>query len=435
VTAAGQIGRHDEERARLDSAVKASDGFFTTFFVSPYSKYIARWAARRGWSPNAVTVLSAGVGLFAAAGFATGERWGMVAGALLLQAAFTLDCVDGQLARYTGRFSALGGWLDGILDRAKEYAVYAGLAIGGADVWLLAGAAMTLQTARHAIDFSFPGSPSPPGATVAGPGVWLRKIAAFPIGERLATISLTAALFDARVTFVVLLVCGGAAAVYALGGRILRRRGAPADAATLTAYRDDGPLALAIGRLVSRGTAEAARGEASAVVLAVTGVVPLLAAAALAGDEASWWLAGAAAAWLVLGGGLSAGSPPGWAVPALLRVGEYAGILWIGAIAGAVPAAFALLAAIGFRHYDAIYRPQTPRAVAGEQDGQPQPPRGLAGRPRPPRAFDGGWDGRLLAALALCAAGAAPAGLYALAGVLASVLVAEAALAWAGAAA
>ena len=50
--AAARIGEHDEDRALLDSAVKANDGFFTTFFVSPYSKYIARWAARRGWTPE-----------------------------------------------------------------------------------------------------------------------------------------------------------------------------------------------------------------------------------------------------------------------------------------------------------------------------------------------------------------------------------------------
>ena len=33
--AAERIGEHDEDRALLDSAVKANDGFFTTFFVSP----------------------------------------------------------------------------------------------------------------------------------------------------------------------------------------------------------------------------------------------------------------------------------------------------------------------------------------------------------------------------------------------------------------
>ena len=46
--AAADILEHDEDRELLNSAVKGSDGFFTTFFVSTYSKYIARWAASRG---------------------------------------------------------------------------------------------------------------------------------------------------------------------------------------------------------------------------------------------------------------------------------------------------------------------------------------------------------------------------------------------------
>src|SRR5204862_3491049 len=157
--AVAAAARVDEEQIRLDSAVKPVDGFFTTFFVSPYSRYIARWAARRGFTPNQVTALSFVLGLLTAACFATGERWGLVAGAVLLQVAFTLDCVDGQLARYSRRFSALGGWLDSIFDRAKEFAVYAGLAIGssraGDAVWVLASAALALQTVRHAADFAF----------------------------------------------------------------------------------------------------------------------------------------------------------------------------------------------------------------------------------------------------------------------------------------
>ena len=314
--AAARIVEHDEDRALLDSAVKASDGFFTTFFVSPYSKYMARWAARRGWTPNGVTTISVAVGFLAAAGFATGERWGMIAGALLLQLAFTLDCVDGQLARYTRTFTKLGAWLDSIFDRTKEYAVFAGLAIGasqtGDDVWLLAGAALTLQVMRHSIDFSYPqaqhqvmglqrqppleqvadgigaavpvalvpeGEPQPESPAPPPPpqslakrlrggwraldrssrAVWVKKIIGFPIGERFAAISLTAALFDARATFIVLLAWGGFAAAYSAAGRVLRSlgrrgsvvldRGAPALAGTLDAYRDDGPLALALGRL------------------------------------------------------------------------------------------------------------------------------------------------------------------------------------------
>ena len=283
--AAEDIRTYDEDKVLLDSAVKANDGFFTTFFVSTYSRYIARFAARRGFTPNQVTVFSMFLGVLAAVGFATGERWGLVAGALLLQAAFTFDCVDGQLARYTRTFSPFGAWLDSVFDRGKEYLVYAGLAIGSVrgfdvDVWWLAALALTLQTARHMFDFSFghrqtsaveeataiglepPGDGTRGGPTVVealrgedeseqasdqkrtpyakrrspfaialrfsrridhAPGVeWIKKILVLPIGERFALISLTAALFTPRTTFVSLLVGGGFALIYALSSRLMQ---------------------------------------------------------------------------------------------------------------------------------------------------------------------------------------------------------------------
>jgi hypothetical protein len=273
--AESEIAEIDEDRVLLDSAVKGADGFFTTFFVSPYSRYIARWCAHRGFTPNQVTTVSVLIGLAAALAFATGERWGLVTGAVLVYLAFVTDCVDGQLARYTRQFSKLGAWLDSVFDRTKEYLAFAGLAIGASrmddPVWLLACAAITLQTARHMSDFSFGGSqrdaightPQPPVAQAldaAGqavearrnsrredepraqparslpdrvlgawhridraPGVrWVKKMISFPIGERFAAIAITAALFTPRVTFIVLLAWGGVAAVYTHTGRVLR---------------------------------------------------------------------------------------------------------------------------------------------------------------------------------------------------------------------
>jgi phosphatidylglycerophosphate synthase len=290
-----QIGFYDEDKVLLDSAVKAADGFFTTFFVSPYSRYIARWAAHRGFTPNQITTLSVLIGVLAAAAFATGERWGLITGAVLLQAAFTTDCVDGQLARYSRQFSKLGAWLDSVFDRTKEYVCFAGLAIGasraGDPVWLLACAALALQSVRHTGDFSYgAGQQQVIGATVHPPleqtadawgaavdarraarreaveaalaagkspeeaepapppltpgqrvrramrGVlsvwhavdglsavrWLKKMVAFPIGERFAVISITAAIFTPRVTFIALLAWGGFAALYTMTGRVLR---------------------------------------------------------------------------------------------------------------------------------------------------------------------------------------------------------------------
>jgi phosphatidylglycerophosphate synthase len=257
--ASEQIGQVDEDRVRLDSAVKATDGFFTTFFVSPYSKYIARWAARRGLNPNQVTTFSMLVGIAAAVAFAFGTRPGLIAGAVLLQVAFTFDCVDGQLARYTHTFTKLGAYLDSVFDRGKEYVVFAGLAVGasraGDPLWPLATAALTFQTMRHYFDFSFAASEHHEFATAPQrpledphdgvstpavrsrakttlsawertnrlPGViWIKRMLPFPIGERFAVISITAALFTPRTTFVVLLAWGGVAAVYTLAGRVLR---------------------------------------------------------------------------------------------------------------------------------------------------------------------------------------------------------------------
>ena len=49
-------------------------------------------------------------------------------------------------------------WLDSVFDRVKEYAVYAGLALGAGGAWALAGAALALQAVRHYLDFSFAAS-------------------------------------------------------------------------------------------------------------------------------------------------------------------------------------------------------------------------------------------------------------------------------------
>jgi phosphatidylglycerophosphate synthase len=468
--AARDVQHHDEDKALLESAVKGRDGFFTTFFVSPYSKYIARWAARRGFTPNQVTTVSLLIGLAAAAAFATGERAGLIAGAILLQIAFTTDCVDGQLARYTRQFSKLGAWLDSVFDRAKEYLAFAGLAIGasrtGDPVWLLAGAAIALQTVRHSLDFAYPaaqheiiaavrqppleqaadGAPeslvgpddaedesADPLPEAAGPRPplwrrldhsskvrWLKRIIQFPIGERFAAISVAAALTDARTTFIVVLAWNTVAVSYLLTGRVLRSLGTqmPAGAelptGPLELYRDDGPVARLIGRALGRAV------PLPPTLAIATGAIPLFAAIAAWGDDASPGQVAAAVAWLVLWGGVSAGRPLRerlrWLTTVALRAAEYTALLWIAAVAGdsSKPAAFALLAAIVFRFYETVYRLRT-RGTA--------PPRWVG-------LFAGGWDGRVIVAAVLLAVGALPAGFWIAAGILGAVFVGEAVTGW-----
>lgn len=200
--------------------VKATDGFFTTFFVSPGSVHVARACARVGFKPDQVTVFSMVLGVGAAAAFATGEREGYVAGAVVAYFAFFFDCVDGQLARLTQTFSAHGGYLDAILDRAKEYVIFAGLAVGSQE-WGLACAAIALQTTRHAIDYA--SAPSGrPAAARPGALTWVRRMVRFPIGERFAVIVLVTAFATPEATFVVLLAWGGVALAYVVAGRLAK---------------------------------------------------------------------------------------------------------------------------------------------------------------------------------------------------------------------
>ena len=51
---------------------------------------------------------------------------------------------------------------------------------------------------------------------------WAKQFIAFPIGERFAAISITAAVASARTTFVVLLAWGGIATAYKTIGRLVR---------------------------------------------------------------------------------------------------------------------------------------------------------------------------------------------------------------------
>ncbi|WP_037673391.1 DUF5941 domain-containing protein [Streptomyces griseus] len=369
----------DDEAVRLKSAVKAHDGFFTTFFISPYSRYVARWCARRGLTPNQVTTASLLTALIAAGCAATGTRGGFVAAGVLLIASFVLDCTDGQLARYSLQYSTLGAWLDATFDRAKEYAYYAGLALGAArsgdDVWALALGAMVLQSCRHVVDFSFTeanhdatANTSPTAALSdkldsVGWTVWLRRMIVLPIGERWAMIAVLTAVTTPRITFYALIAGCAFAATYTTAGRVLRsltRRAQRTDRAAkaLADLADSGPLAEGVVRVLKRLRAHTPYG--SRVFLALGGAALLVAAAFEPYGSA---LPVVAAAVYVLTSGAAVALPLkgtlDWLVPPLFRAAEYGTVLILAAKAGvhgALPAAFGLVAAVAYHHYDTVYR-------------------------------------------------------------------------------
>ncbi|MEU0660358.1 DUF5941 domain-containing protein [Streptomyces lavendulocolor] len=428
----------DDEAVRLRSAVKARDGFFTTFCISPYSRYLARWCARRGLTPNQVTTASLLTALVAAGCAATGTRGGYVAAGLLLLLSFVLDCTDGQLARYSLQYSTMGAWLDATFDRAKEYAYYAGLALGAArggdDVWALALGAMVLQTCRHVVDFSFneanhdaTANTSPTAALsdkldAKGWTVWVRRMIVLPIGERWAMIAVLTALTTPRVVFWALLIGCAFAACYTTAGRLLRsltRKARRTDraAAALADLADSGPLALAVAAPFRKAP------RTFPAATALVGAAAVVATAALAPPDSPW--PALAALLYVITSGIAVARPLkgalDWLVPPVFRAAEYLTVLVLAARSDApqaLPAAFGLVAAVAYHHYDTVYR------IRG---GTGAPPAWLV------RTI-GGHEGRTVAVAVLAAVLAAGSGftvaLTALAVAVALVVLVESIRFW-----
>ncbi|MGW7440037.1 DUF5941 domain-containing protein [Streptomyces sp. NPDC054849] len=375
--ATAAVAAVDDEAVRLRTAVKSRDGFFTTFFISPYSRYIARWCARRGLTPNQVTTASLITALIAAGCAATGERWGYVAAGVLLLVSFVLDCTDGQLARYSLQYSTMGAWLDATFDRAKEYSFYAGLALGAAangdDVWGLALGSMILMTCRHVVDFSFneanhdaTANTSPTAALSdrldsVGWTVWVRRMIILPIGERWAMIAVLTAFTTPRIVFYALLIGCAFGALYTTAGRVLRsltRKATRTDRAAqaLADLADSGPLAELQARLL-RGRA----GSFGSVYVAALGALLMVGAALYLpfGDPRLI----AVAVIYAMASGLAVAAPLkgvlDWLIPPLFRAAEYVTVLVLAAKADvpeALPAAFGLVAAVAYHHYDTVYR-------------------------------------------------------------------------------
>jgi len=181
----------------------------------------------------------------------------------------------------------------------------------------------------------------------------------------------------------------------------------------IAVYRDDGVIARALGRVGARVTLPAP-------VLALAGFAPLLAVVIAEGGGASDGVAAVVLAWALLTVGASAGARGRpklvWGAVPIERLTEYVALIWIAALHGesAYPAAYALLGALAFRHYDLVYRLRHRGVV---------PARWVS-------ALSLGWDGRLVLAFVLLVAGTLPAGFYVLAAVFGAAFVGEAVYGW-----
>ena len=90
----------------------------------------ATWVfARLGWSPNAVTLAYIACGLAAGVAAAFSGLGTAIAVAVLIQGYLLFDCSDGELARWSGRTSATGIYLDLVGHYLCEAALLIGLGV------------------------------------------------------------------------------------------------------------------------------------------------------------------------------------------------------------------------------------------------------------------------------------------------------------------
>jgi phosphatidylglycerophosphate synthase len=109
------------------------------------SIYLSVPLARLGATPNGITVTWIVLGLVGVAALGLDTRGARIAGALLLQFSYLLDYVDGEVARLTGRKSAVGEFLDlvghGLVKTSLPLGVgWSAAATTGSDLYLVAGA-------------------------------------------------------------------------------------------------------------------------------------------------------------------------------------------------------------------------------------------------------------------------------------------------------
>ena len=125
----------------------------TRYVYRPVSRPLAGLLAHTAVTPIQVSWLSAA---FALAGGVAFARAAYTPGVLLVLIGQVTDCVDGDLARITGRTSRSGAYLDSVLDRWTDAALIIGLAFSDLErfaapaAFALVGASLTSYTRARA---------------------------------------------------------------------------------------------------------------------------------------------------------------------------------------------------------------------------------------------------------------------------------------------
>jgi phosphatidylglycerophosphate synthase len=155
---------------------KPKDLLWNRFVARPLAAVVLVPLASTPVTPNQVTLATLFVFAGSAALMAFAPGWRALVGAvLLLELAYVLDCVDGQLARLRGTSTPIGAHLDFLMDELKAFLLVAAVGVrlwraDGQVRWLLEGLAALVAVASAISLTSFLRRPEYAAATGATVG-------------------------------------------------------------------------------------------------------------------------------------------------------------------------------------------------------------------------------------------------------------------------
>jgi len=98
--------------------------------IRKFSVYFTKIFLLMGFSANTVSFLAVFLGFISIFLFASGNYWSVILGALILQFANTLDCCDGEIARYTKKTGIKGCFAEAAFHFSIQPLLFAFLAYG-----------------------------------------------------------------------------------------------------------------------------------------------------------------------------------------------------------------------------------------------------------------------------------------------------------------
>ena len=111
---------YGERRKRLRITFQPREEWWSRVFATPIAHLILTVVADWRWvTPNRLTILSFGITILSGTLILVGDARSLIGAGVVLQIAYIIDCMDGQLARYRGVSSRVGSLLDKWSDFVK----------------------------------------------------------------------------------------------------------------------------------------------------------------------------------------------------------------------------------------------------------------------------------------------------------------------------